>query len=143
MSNTSSQTIATGLTGYNMYKTNCNANHVENWFGLVFLAETCFNLFDRTSSLVLRYSIVLSLYKRNTIRMVGRSRTTRAKYTPLQIKKKKKEKTTQLKTNTRTHIIKTPHIPKYLASHLTLKAQHRRHLGFALVHLREVHLIKR
>ena len=39
--------------------------------------------------------------------------------------------------------MKTPHIPRYLASHLTLKAQHRRHLGLALVHLREVHHIKK
>jgi len=42
---------------------------VQNWFGLVFLAETCFNSFDRTSSLVLSFSIVLSLYKRDTIRL--------------------------------------------------------------------------
>ena len=41
------------------------------------------------------------------------------------------------------HRIKTPHIPRYLASHLTLTAQYRHHLGFALVHLREVHLIKK
>ena len=41
------------------------------------------------------------------------------------------------------HLIKTPHIPRDLASHLTLKAQYRRHLGFALVHLRDVHLIKK
>ena len=41
------------------------------------------------------------------------------------------------------HLIKTPHIPRYLASHLTLTAQYSRHLGFALVHLREVHLIKK
>ena len=57
---------------------------------LVFLAEPCLNSFDRTSSLVLRYSIVLSLYKCNTTRMVGRNRTTRAQYTSLQIKKKNK-----------------------------------------------------
>ena len=65
-----------GLTGYNINKTNWNANHVQNWFGLVFLAEPCFNSFDRTSSLVLRYSIALSLYKCNTTRTVGRNRTT-------------------------------------------------------------------
>ena len=78
----------TGLTGYNINKTNLNASHVQNWFGLVFLAEPCFNSFDRTSSLVLRYSIVLSLYKCNTTRMVRRNRTNRAQYTSLQIKNK-------------------------------------------------------
>ena len=88
--------------------------------------------------LVLHYSIVVSLYKCNTTRMVGRNRTTRAQYTSLQIKKKYNSK-----TNTHTHLIKTPHITRYLACHLTLTAQYRRHLGFALVHLREVHLIKR
>ena len=36
-----------------------------------------------------------------------------------------------------------PLVPRSLASHLTLKAQyHRRHLGFALVYPREMHLIK-
>lgn len=68
----------TGLAGYNINKTNQNANRVQNWFGLVFLAEPCFNSFDRTSSLALRYSIVLSLYKCNTTRTVERNRTTRA-----------------------------------------------------------------
>ena len=97
----------TGLTGYNTNKTNWNANHVQNWFGLVFLAEPCFNSFDRTSSLVLRYSIVLSLYECNTTRMVGRNRTTRAQYTSLQIKK---HNTIQNKYTYA--FIKTPHIPK-------------------------------
>ena len=32
---------------HNINKTNLNANHIQNWFGLVFLAETCFNSFDR------------------------------------------------------------------------------------------------
>ena len=117
-----------------------DANHVQNWFGLVFLAEPCFNSFDLTASLVLRDSIVLSLYKCNTTRMVGRSRTSRAQYTSLQIRKK--HNTIQNK-HTHTHLIKTPHIPRYLASHLTFTAQYRRHLGFSLVHLREVHLIKK
>ena len=68
----------TGLTADNINKSNWNANLVQNWFGLVLLAETCFNSFDRSSSLVLRYSIVLSLYNPSTTRMVGRNRTTRA-----------------------------------------------------------------
>ena len=58
-------------------ETNWNPNHVQNWFGLVFLAETCFSSFDRTSSLVLSFSIVLFLYKRDPIRLVGRNRITR------------------------------------------------------------------
>ena len=74
----------TGLTGYNINKTNWNVNHFQNWFGLVFLAETCFNSFYRSSSLVLRYSIVLPLYKCNTTRIVGRNRTTTAQDTSLQ-----------------------------------------------------------
>ena len=41
------------------------------------------------------------------------------------------------------HLIKTPDIPRDLASHLTLTAQYCRHLGFALIHLRDVHLIKK
>ena len=57
---------------------------------------------------------------------------------------KYKKNIIQFKTNTHTHLIKTTQISRSLASHLTLKAQyHRRHLGYALVHLREVHLIKK
>lgn len=59
---------------YNMNKTNWNANHVQNWFGLVFLDETCFNSFGHdmgASSLALSFSNVLSLYKRHSIRWLG------------------------------------------------------------------------
>ena len=105
-----------GLTGYNINKTNWNADHVQNWFGLVFLAEPCFNSFHRTSSLVRRYSIVLSPYKCNTTRMVGRNRTTTAQDTSLQIKNK--HNTIQKQTHTHICIsLKPPHIPRYLASH--------------------------
>ena len=67
---------------YNMNKTDWSANHVKNWVGLVFLAETCFSWLDRevgASSLVLSFSIVLSLYKRDTIQLVGWNRITRHK----------------------------------------------------------------
>ena len=49
-------------------KINCvDVKYCLNRFGLVFAAETCFNSFNNASSLVLSFSIVLSLCKRDTI----------------------------------------------------------------------------
>ena len=59
------KTGSMGLLGSQYKKSNLNANHIQNWFGLVFLAETSFNSFDcdmGPSSFVLSFSIVLSLY---------------------------------------------------------------------------------
>ena len=68
--------------------------------------NSLFNSFDRTSSLVLRYSIVLSLYKCNTTRMVGWNRTTTAQDTLLQIKNK--HNTIQKQTHTHIRISLKP-----------------------------------
>ena len=62
---------------YNINKINWNVNHVQNFFGLVSLPETCFNSFARASTLVL--CIVLSLQKHGTIRLVWRNHTIRYK----------------------------------------------------------------
>ena len=68
----------TGLTGFSRLQ--CKQEQlIQNWFGLIFRAETCFNSFDRdvgAFSFVLSFSIVLSLYKRDTIRLVRRNRIT-------------------------------------------------------------------